>query len=178
MQPHSMCALAMANIIWNSYDESEVSSAKMDVSYRNKYNEYKTNKYELSNIRIISDREFTVLILRGGGGISCTMTVRRKKLEEGTDVEMTHSQNHVSGLREVFRLSKNKIGSGLHYNSMKYRCFAGEGSHPERKALNLVCEIKKDDGKFFTAKYELTVTGLVRKIKISNYKHSDKRKQK
>lgn len=180
MQPHSMCALAMANILWNTpEDMSGVSGARMDVSYKDKYDKYRLNKYELSNVRISPDnREFTVLILRAGGGISCSITVRRKTTEQGTGVEMRHSENHISGLREEFTLYKNKIGGGMHYNSMKYRCFAGEGNHPDRKAMNLSCEIKKDDGKFFTAKYELTVTALVHKVKISNYKHSDKRKQK
>ena len=164
MQPHSMCALAAANLVWNTHEDmSGLSMVKMDVSYRNKDAEYKLNKYELSNFNFKSEREFEVMIIRAGGGIACTMTVRRKSTEPGSGVVMTHSQNHISGLREEFSLYKNKVKSGQHYNSKMYKCFEGEGSHPERKALKLRCEIKRKTGHFMPSNYELTVTSIVKK---------------
>lgn len=161
-----MCALAAANLVWNTHEDmSGLSMVKMDVSYVDKYGKYKTNKYELSNFQFKDEREFSVMIIRGGGGIACTMSIRRRSAEEGSEVEMTHSQNHVSGLREVFSLSKNKIKGGRHYNSKMYRCFEGEGHHPERKGMNLICEIKRPTGNFGNSKYELSVTSIVKKDK-------------
>jgi len=129
----------------------------MNVEYRKK-GIYKLNKYELSNFILCSDnKEFRVHIMRGGGGITCDITVRRSSKDEGSEVQMTHSQQHVAGLREVFKLYKRRIASGLHYNSMKYGSFEGDVIHPQRKRMRLYCNVKRKDGGFAPVPYELEI---------------------
>jgi len=156
-----MCALAVAHYVWNDPYHQVPKSMMMNVEYRNRYGEYKLNKYELSDIRESSDkRELSAYIIRGGGGISCTITIRRNTTLEGAELEMSHSQNHVSGLREVYGLMKEKIIQGRHYNSLMYRNFEAEQVGPERKKLKLRTEVKQTDNQFKTAEYDLEITSV------------------
>lgn len=163
MQPHSMCALALATYVWNRPQRMEVTSATMDVEYR-QHGLYKLNRYELSNfVQCTDGTDFRVKVMRSGGGLSCDVTVRRQSLTEGAQVEMTHSQQHTAGLREVFNLSKGRIANGRHYNSQRYGAFAGEVIHPERKRLRLYCDVKLKNGNFLKVPYELEIKSIYTK---------------
>lgn len=162
MQPHSMCAVALANYVWNSFEKIKVSSCAMNIEYLNRYGENQLKKYRLSNFAESSDRrEFTVYIIRDGGGISCSITVRRNTTQEGAEVEMTHSQIHVSGLREVYRLMKEEITNGRHYNSLIYKDFKGEQTSSDRRKLRLWTDVKqKKDDRFVRTQYDLEITSI------------------
>lgn len=159
MQPHSMCALGMAGYVWGGVEVPCPSSASMKVIYQDKYHYYKTNVYYLSNIKEDDDhKRMSVDIVRGGGGIACTITITRRSAEEGAEIEMTHSQQHVSGLREVSRISHTQVSEGRHYNSMKYGDFSGKFTQSDRKRMQLMCDIKRDDGSFMSVQYTLEIT--------------------
>jgi hypothetical protein len=159
-----MCAVALANYIWNSSENPTVERCNMDIWYTDREGLYKLNKYELWNINHSNDdREMEVQIIRGGGGINCKISLRRESRQEGSKVEMTHSEQHVAGLREEYYLWKQKVQSGRHYNSRAYGQFEGFNNHPDRKKLVLYCEVKTSSGNFVTNKYELEITSIVLK---------------
>jgi hypothetical protein len=161
MQPHSMAVLALAGFIWNRPRRYSINKAVMRVEYL-KNGKYASNIYELTDIEESEDqRELVVRTMRGGGGLSCTMDVRRSSAQEGAEVTMTHRTIHVSGLREVFKLYKTKIVAGMHYNSRRYRNFKGEYMTPDRKKLRMYCEVKRSDGYFTEIPYDLEVMQLV-----------------
>lgn len=165
MQPHSMCAVALANYVWNSATWMELEKVQMRVDYKDRYGASKFNIYELWNIqRDRDDREMRVQIMRGGGGINCTITLRRNTPQEGAEVTMTHSEQHIAGLREVFYLYKEKISSGKHYNSLKYGDFEGYNNHPDRRRIALYCDLRMSAHTFVRIKYELEITDVKSKI--------------
>lgn len=162
MQPHSMCAVALAGYVWNRPEPKHVTSCVMGVEYK-RDGTYRKNIYRLSNILTSPDnREMRVHIVRDGGGISCEITLRRSSTQEGSEVTMTHGQIHVSGLREVYNLYKNKVSSGMHYNSERYRNFKGDVSS-NRKKMQLWCEVKNRYGNFITVLYELELQQVAEK---------------
>ncbi len=161
MQPHSMCAVALANYMWNRPERRLVKSCYMDVEYYTTDGKYKLNKYDLTHIEESDDRRtLKVYIMRSGGGISCQITLMRSSVEEGGEITMTHSQNHVSGLREVYKLYKNKLQNGMHYNSERYRNFKGESYHPERKTFHLESEVRIKNDIFVWKTYDLRIISL------------------
>ncbi len=156
-----MCAVALAHYIWNSSYQLKINRCVVNVEYRNRFGEYRLNKYELSYFNEKPDRrEFSVYVIRAGGGISCTLTVRRNTVQEGSEVELVHSQNHLSGLREVFRLLKSRIAEGRHYNSLLYKNFEGENAHPERTKIRLKTEVRQKNGVFVQVPYEVELTQI------------------
>lgn len=163
MQPHSMCAVALVGYIWNSHKEMNISKCVMSVEYRNRFGDYKSNSYDLSDIEESSDRrELKIRIMRSGGGLACKVIARRSSTSEGAKITMTHETIHVSGLREEFKLYAKDVSEGMHYNSQRYRRFVGHfGSG--RESLNLVCEIKRDDDTYYSSAYKLNITQLVEK---------------
>lgn len=160
MQPHSMCALAFARFYWNQYDPIVVKgNVIMRVEYQTGTGAYKTNEYRLANIQESSNQlELKIYIIRSSGGISCEITVRRNSHSEGAEVTMTHSQQHVAGLREVYQLMKKRISSGRHYNSEKYGTYEGESDDPKKLVLN--CEVKNSRGGFVRIPYTLEITSI------------------
>lgn len=152
-----MAAMMFASHIWNKSSRDEIKKAEVEVEYQNRYGQYKYNIYnlEVSN-RSKDDRELQLYVIRGGGGISCTLTIRRNSTQEGGHVTMTHSQNHVSGLREEFVLMKKTIREGRHYNSAKYRNYAGDISN-EGEEIDFVSEIKNDQGNFIPLRYKIKI---------------------
>lgn len=162
MQPHSMCAAALVGYIWNSHDNPKISKCVMSVEYRNRFGEYKNNSYDLTDVEQSSDgRELKIRIMRSGGGLACKVVARRSSTSEGSKIAMTHETIHVSGLREEFKLYSMDVSEGMHYNSMRYRRFAGHFG-AARESLNLVCEIKRDDDSYYSAAYKLTMTQLTK----------------
>lgn len=164
MQPHSMSALAICNFYWNAPEKIVI---KGDVTIRVEYQEvsgaYKFNEYRVSNIYESSDRlQLTMYIIRSSGGISCEITARRNSTSEGAEVTMTHGQQHVSGLREVFRLMKKEVINGMHYNSEKYNRYDGrnmtDSSYPRK--IKLYSDVKRSDGSFVNLPYDLEITSI------------------
>ena len=161
MQPHSMCALALAGYVWNCYDSSAISKCVMRVEYR-RDGEYVSHSYDLTNVRESNDRrELKVQIMRSGGGLSCVMNIRRSSTQEGSEITMTHETIHISGLREVFNLYKMRISNGMHYNSARYRAYGGEFQTSDRKKLDFTCEVKTSSGSFVPVRYMLERTQLI-----------------
>lgn len=161
MQPHSMAAVALAGYMWNSHSNPVVSKCVMRVEYR-RDGDYVSHSYDLTNVQESSDkRELKVSIMRSGGGLACTINLRRSSLQEGCEITMTHETIHVSGLREVFNLYKMRIANGMHYNSQRYRAFEGDYQSSDRKKLTLTCEVKTRHGNFVPVRYELERTQLI-----------------
>ncbi len=157
MQPHSMCAVALAGHMWNRYDRLQVSRCRMNVWYE-KNKERMQNKYELSQIEETDNRlTLKVYIMRGGGGLACMVKIQRNSPLEGVRVQMTHLQMHVAGLWEEFTLYKDRITNGEHHNSRRYRRFSGEFMDEERKKLRLYCEVKQENGSYISLPYYLEI---------------------
>jgi hypothetical protein len=136
----------------------------MRVEYQNRFGEYKVNIYDLWNIRRdTDDREMKVQIMRSGGGVNCTITLRRSSVQEGSEITMTHSEQHIAGLREVYHLYKEKISSGKHYNSLVYKDFNGYNNDSKRERIVLSCEIKMNDKYFVPIEYKLEATSIALK---------------
>lgn len=177
MQPHSMCALAMARCLWNHPEQIKVEgSVHIEVEYQSAKGTYKNNHYRISDIRESSDRrELQMYIIRSSGGISCTMTVRRSSTSEGAEVVLYHSQQHLAGLRETFRLMKKRITEGSHNKtSQKYENFEGESNYHDR--LTLYCELKKPKGDgVVTVPYNLKINRFDFSV-VSN-KHTEQKQK-
>jgi hypothetical protein len=142
-----MVCLAMARCLWNHPEQIIVTgSVNVEVEYQTPSGKYKYNHYTVRDIRENADRrELTMYIVRSSGGISCTMTARRNSVSEGAEVLLSHSQQHLSGLRETFRLMRKRISNGSHNRtSQKYENFEGESNYHDR--LTLYCELKKPKG--------------------------------
>lgn len=156
MQPHSMCAVSLANYIWNNYQRQPESEFRMTVDYRNHHGNYRSLKYRLFNVRVSPDNlELKMNIQRDGGGIDCEVTCRRSSVREGAEVTQTHGQQHVAGLREVYNLYRGKVMNGTHYGSRKYKSFRGETpAKSDPKTLHLHTDVKRPDGSFVEVFYE------------------------
>lgn len=155
MQPHSMCVVSLVGLMWNSLSPKQVSRCEMRVEYT-KRGSYAFHSYELSNIYESPDRrELRVSVMRAGGGLACTVNVRRSSLQEGCEVTMTHDTIHVSGLREVFHLYRLKASGGMSYNSRLYKGFAGEFQTDDYKKLDLVCEVLNDNDVHVPVRYQI-----------------------
>lgn len=165
MQPHSMCGVALANYMWNAAEPTGLLSAVMRIEYKLR-DRSRALLYELTNIRENKDHtEIKAYVMRGGGGIACQLTLSRNSAQEGTEVNITHSQNHLSGLKESFKLYKNQVTQGRHRNSEKYKDFKGENNHPDKKKFVLDSEVKrKTDGPYDYRwiHYELEIVGTVK----------------
>lgn len=157
MQPHSMCAVAVAGYMWNRPYRKSISRLSMDVEYRSE-DKFRNLVYDISNIQESSDqREIKLSIVRAGGGLACTMLIRRSSAAEGSKVTMTHETTHVAGLREEYYLYKNTIQSGRHHNSRKYGDFSGSIDE-SRENLTMICGIRniKTD-RFYDVVYRLKI---------------------
>ena len=156
MQPHSMCAVALAGYMWNRVEPVKVTNCSMEVEYTVR-GRYKKNVYRLSNIAVSSDnREISFSVIRDGGGLACVIDIRRSSFSEGFEVTMTHRTTHISGLREVYNLYKNRVSGGFNYNSRKYGGFKGTLSS-DRKTVELECEVRRDNGSLYPVKYTLKI---------------------
>lgn len=151
MQPHSMCAVALAGFVWNHPEVRPdlrdplkvvtISRCNMTVEFRHPRDGYRHLMYNLTNIeRSSDDLEMKFRIVRSSGGTDCNITMRRNSRGLGAEVQMTHYPTHIAGLVEVFDLNKQDVTSGRHRNSEKYRNFSGDFSS-DRKTLMMYCEI-------------------------------------
>jgi hypothetical protein len=150
-----MCAVALSHHLWKHLDEKPESKYHISVEYRRGGGEFVTNHYDITDVRFSTDKlELKMSIMRGGGGLACTVQLRRKSKEEGSLVVMTHDTIHISGLREEWNDYDKKISNGMHYNSERYRSFAGDFK-AEGEELSLVCEVKFSNGSFYPVRYNL-----------------------
>ncbi len=154
-----MCALALANYIWNNYQRQPESEFRMEVDYRTQAGIYKSLKYRLFNVQASSDNlELKVTVQRDGGGIDCEITCRRSSYSEGAEVTQTHSMQHVVGLREVYNLYRGKVSGGMHYNSKRYKSFRGEAPYKlDPKKMHFYTEVRRPDDSFVELLYVLKI---------------------
>jgi hypothetical protein len=162
-----MCAVAIAKFYWMRAEPIVVQGdVQVDVRYDTKEHTNVLAAYTVSQITESTDkRELSMYIMKRSGSLSCKVTVYRKSMGEDSEVELKHSEQHASDLREVFRLSKKAVANGKNFNSKKYRDFSGESNYDDR--LELSCEIKvteKKDDKvveyFKTVPYRLFITSV------------------
>lgn len=155
MQPHSMCALALANLVWNQGYGDSIAFSRILVEYQTPKGTYKKNYYDLNQIKVDGDK-FSVAIKRSGGGLACTMDVKKNSSDE---VEMTHRTQHIAGLMERFTLDKKRIRKGDHRNSRKYNTFAGDITQDTN--IELVCDVLSlQQKKFIKIPYTLSIDSL------------------
>lgn len=170
MQPHSMAAMTFASYIWNNEQSQEyryetIVGGETEVEYRDKYGAFRDLFYRMEVVgRSSDDKELQIYVLRSGGGIACVVTVRRNSLQEGAHITMTHSQQHISGLREEFNLMKKSITQGMHYNSEKYKNYKGQILY-EGKEVDLETDVVIDQrrGLFITLPYKVFVKSIYTK---------------
>lgn len=152
-----MAAMSLASYLWNKASRSEVKKAEVEVEYRNRYGDYKHNIYQLEvTKRSSDDRELQIYVIRAGGGIACTLTIRRSSTSEGGHVTMTHSQSHVSGLREEFVLMKKAIREGMHYNSGLYKAYSGDIVY-EGQQINFTSQVRNKQDVFVNLPYVIRI---------------------
>jgi hypothetical protein len=156
MQPHSMCAVALAHYIWNNPDSVTVKDCAMRVEYRDHHDHFRNLYYRISNVRQEKDdREFKMDIVRDGGGVNCVMIISRNSTTEGAEVTIKHDPEHISGLVEIFNLYKNKVSSGRHRNSRKYAGFEGHMKYLDR--MTMYCDLVRSNGSTTTSTYNLEI---------------------
>lgn len=161
MQPHSMAMVSLVGLLWNSSTPKKVSKMDVKVEYRRE-GSYAFHDYVLTNVTESSDRrEISASIMSTNSGLSCVMHARRSSLQEGCEITMTHDTIHVSGLREVFNLYKLNVASGMSYNSMVYKAFAGAFQTDDYKRIDLTAEVRLKSGDYVPVRYEVERTGLV-----------------
>ncbi|NCN24162.1 MAG: hypothetical protein COU65_02895 [Candidatus Pacebacteria bacterium CG10_big_fil_rev_8_21_14_0_10_42_12] len=163
MQPHSMCAVALAAYMWNRTSPVFVSNARAKVIFTRHDGAPRSLYYDLNVESRQDDTKFVVKVIRSVGGIACSITVWRNSSEEGTRVHMTHAQQHISGLMETYKLYKDKIDNGNHRNSMKYKTFSGKVLQDDRKKLELYSDVKMPRGGFRKIRYDLVFESITEK---------------
>jgi len=156
MQPHSMCAVALSDYIWH-WDGATGKDYRVSVEYRRYDGTYRSLKYRCTPTLSTDRRQLDVFVVRDGGGIACTVTLM-KSGSEGSEVTSRHSQQHVSGLREVYNLYRGKVKNGMHYNSLMYKRFEGELiSRADPKKMRIVTEVLVDEYKFVPISYQVEI---------------------
>ncbi len=152
MQPHSMCAVALAGYVWNKWEIKErartskdpikLSSCEMKIEYRLPDGQFRNLGYKLSNISIEKNTKVTVDIEKSHGSLACKVIVERSS--EGSEINIYHSEHHATGLKEKYNIYTESV-DGRHENSLKYGKFKGNfGSDFEKLVLS--CGIRRDIG--------------------------------
>lgn len=154
MQPHSMAALGLANQVWN--EGIYLASLRMQIRYKSPNGEH-LYYYDLKSIEY-SRGQFSASIGRSGGGQACVITA---KIDHHERVEMTHQTQHVAGLIEKYKLTKERIENGEHHNSKKYGRFWGKIKTGGR--IELDCEVRTSKGNFVTLPYVLAIDSMILK---------------
>ena len=149
MQPHSMAAVGLANLVWNHGLYCDY--ARFLIKFKNRGD--KLYYYDVKDIDYSKGR-FSASIGRSGGGQPCIITA---KIDHNEKVEMTHGTQHVAGLVEKFKLEKDRIKDGEHKNSRKYDRFSGKINR-KTHMIELNCDVKVPDrNAFISIPYDLTV---------------------
>ncbi|MFH1967271.1 MAG: hypothetical protein ABIJ03_02070 [Patescibacteria group bacterium] len=154
MQPHSACAIAFANYVWSGVEKLESSyNGRVELSFHD--GRVKTLIYKLSDFQIKENGNTIVLNIARGS--YCKVTVNRHG-GEGSTVDLEHSEQHASGLREEYVQFKGKVTSGRHYNSLKYLGFAGEQmSKSDPKKMRIYSNIKAKNGYYQQLKLDISI---------------------
>lgn len=157
-----MCVVALTAYLWNRPVRLNLKKALIYITYRNRYGEYKNNVYDTEIVsRSPDDCELKVYVIRSGGGISCTVTAKRNSTQEGSEVVFTdHSQHHLSGLRELYKLYKNRIAYGDNQGSKLYRRFEGETTDDTRRRYRMMCEVINSQEQYVPVLYEIELKYL------------------
>lgn len=147
-----MAALGLANLVWNH--GIYVDYARFLIKFKNRGD--KLYYYDLKNIEY-SRGKFSASVIRSGGGQDCIITA---EIDHNQKIEMTHGNQHVSGLAEKYKLEHNRIKDGEHKNSRKYKNFAGKINR-ESHMIELDCDIKiPDRNAFISVPYVLTLDSM------------------
>lgn len=141
MQPHSTCALALANYAFNQH-VADVTSASMSVSFINKQGEKKFTFYSLSDIKFLRDNYgrksgLEVTVKKSGDPFSCRLSLKTSSeyIKDGSSCKIEHSVQHRAGFHEVFTFRRGGV-SGEHRNSLKYGRFEGRFLHEKAIAVS------------------------------------------
>lgn len=146
-----MCALGLANQVWN--EGIYLASMRIQIRYKTLDGDH-LYYYDLKDIDY-SRGQFSAAIGRSGGGQPCLMTA---KIDHSERVEMTHGTQHIAGLMEKYKLTKERIQDGVHHNSMRYGRFWGKIKTGGK--IELDCEVKNSRGNFVTLPYILTIDSM------------------
>ena len=168
MQPHSMCAVALAGYVWKNYSIMKVakankeaiklSSAEMQVEYRTPDGLFRMLGYKISDISVKADTEIKFNVAKSHGSLHCTIEINRAS--ESSEVRLDHSEQHASGLKELFNVYDKSI-VGRHINSLKYNTFDGTFEN-DYKRLRLSSDVLRGRGTpnstFVRSQYTLDIT--------------------
>ncbi len=168
MQPHSMCAVALAGYVWNKWEIKErartskdpikLSSCEMKIEYRLPDGQFRNLGYRLSNISVEKNTKVSVDVAKSHGSLHCSVIVERTS--EGSEINIYHSEHHASGLKEKFNIYTESV-VGRHENSLKYGNYRGNFGNDFEK-LVLACGILRDRGtsnaRFIDSTYTLEMT--------------------
>lgn len=164
MQPHSMCALAVAGYVWNRptpIDQKYLRKKFNDVEIEFTNHEGKTRKmyYNLEITKRKADEtELDIKAVKSSGDLACTLEIRRGSSAESSRVTVVHQTQHVSGLKEIYNLYKDYTTGGHHENSTKYGKFDAkfESGALDRTVCAVSTElVKKDWSRFVTYKTKI-----------------------
>lgn len=129
MQPHSTCAIALANYIYNFHHRPHRAKGLIRIEFQNRFGEYKSLIYTFEDLRSRGEdyrRGFTVWVKKSGDPLSCILTVHTPEGSpyEGRHYFITHGTQHRAGLEEHFDLYRTGIRNGHHRNSEKYEDYS------------------------------------------------------
>ncbi|NCN83047.1 MAG: hypothetical protein GW947_03705 [Candidatus Pacebacteria bacterium] len=155
MQPHSMCALAVAGYVWNrpapidpKYQRTKFNNVELEFTdHRDKTRKIYYN-LEITK-RKADEKELDIRAVKSSGDLACTLEIRRASNDEGSKVTVVHQTQHVSGLKEIYNLYKDYTTDGHHENSTKYGKFKAifDSGNLDRTTCEVRTElVRKSDG--------------------------------
>ncbi len=163
MQPHSICAIMLSHYIWNSADRNEITGGQIAIEYRSRHDLTLNKYYKFDRVELSSDRtEIKAYFSHMQGSTACEVKAIRSSMSEGSRVDLYHSEQHASGLREEYNLYKNQL-SGSHRNSLKYRNFSARMDR--REDMRFVSEVRLvfNNEKFKETTYNVRMVNVYEK---------------
>lgn len=153
MQPHSMVAIMAAHHIWNHGNPKQLKSGQVSVEFTDWTSE-PARYYWFTNVRESSDRCQLAMDINHNG--SCNITVRRNSTTPGSNFELSHTQQHASGLLEYFRMEKENI-NGKHINSLKYGEIHADMKYDDRMEFRDEIRDPLNPSRFITIRYTVKI---------------------
>jgi len=142
-----MCALAVTGYVWNRpkpVDRKYLGNKfVVEIEYIDHEGRSRMLEYTLEILnRDVGEKKLDIRAVRSHGDFSCTLSVTRSSGEQGSQVTVYHGVQHVSGLREVYKLYNTYTVGGHHDNSMKYGGFEAKFSAGDLDRTR--CELKAE----------------------------------
>jgi len=157
-----MAVQTLAAYAWGFHRLPNIRSARIKISFRKHDGHQRVLYYEMV-VTELTEENIVVRIIRQKGGINCQIKIERNSSEEGTRTTAEHSQQHVSGLKELSKIRKYIIEEGTHRNSLAYRDFSARKLTPDRKRWEFKSEMITDDKKNY--RY-LTYTAVIESVSL------------